>query len=151
MVALWRNELHDRHGVCHVIVCQIAQQSIRRRHYGVADVGVKLSFIQELNVIDTFGWIIRNVLWCPVEIASWTTQQLSWYTICIDIPSINTNKFLITAQSKQRLHYSRFLVYCANFFSGRTVSIIGPLKGLLSAGRWQQKRGSMSAVRSFDW
>jgi len=51
---------------------QIAEQSVRRRHYGVANVGMKLSFIQELNVVDTFRRIIRNVMRCPVEIASWT-------------------------------------------------------------------------------
>ena len=49
---------------------QIAEQSVRRRHYGVANVGMKLSFIQELNVVDTFRRIIRNVMRCPVEIAS---------------------------------------------------------------------------------
>jgi len=70
MVALRRNKLHDWHSMCHVIVCQITQQSIWRRHHGIADVGVKLSFVQKLNVIDTFSWIVWNVLCCPVEIAS---------------------------------------------------------------------------------
>jgi len=70
MVALRRNKLHDRHSMCHVVVCQVAQQSIRRRHYCVADVGMKLSFIEKLDVIDTLSWIVWNVLCCPVEIAS---------------------------------------------------------------------------------
>jgi len=51
-------------------MCQIAEQSVRRRHHGVADVGMKLSFIQELNIVDAFYRIVWNVLRCPVEILS---------------------------------------------------------------------------------
>ena len=76
MVALWCNKLHDRNSMRHVIVFQIAQQCIWRRHYSVADVWMKLSLVQELNVIDTFGWIIRNVFCSPVEIASWTKPAI---------------------------------------------------------------------------
>ena len=74
MVTLWRNELHDRNSIVHVIVCQVAEQCIWRRHHGVPNVGMKLSFVQELNVVDTFWRIIWNVLRRPVEILGWTTS-----------------------------------------------------------------------------
>jgi len=51
---------------------QVAQQSIGGRHDSVADVRVKLPLIEKLDVVDTFRWIVWNVLRCPVEILSWT-------------------------------------------------------------------------------
>ena len=74
MVALCRNELHDRHRIDHVIVCQIAEQCIGCCAHGVADVRMKLSLIHELNVVYTLRRIVWNVLRCPVQILRWTTS-----------------------------------------------------------------------------
>ena len=70
MITLRRNELHDWNGISHVIMRQVAQQSIGGRHDSVADVRVKLPLIEKLDVVDTFRWIVWNVLRCPVEILS---------------------------------------------------------------------------------
>jgi len=94
MIALWRNELHDRNRVLHIIVSQIAEQRIGRCHHSIADVWMKLSLVEKLNVVDAFCRIIGNVFCCPVEILGWTTSiGIQWLDTVIDwYTNYNINK-----------------------------------------------------------
>ena len=69
------DELHDGSGRRELIMREVAQHGVGRRADRVAHVGVKLSLVLKLNVVDALRGVGRYRVLRPVQELVWTTQS----------------------------------------------------------------------------